>query len=68
MNLPWTTRQLLRADDVEVAQTTGKADNGPEPFNPGDVSGVGGCGCQSGGELTLLLSAVALFVRRRRAQ
>jgi MYXO-CTERM domain-containing protein len=43
-------------------------DNGANPFEPGDVSGVGGCGCQSGGELTLLLSAVALFVRRRRAQ
>ena len=43
-------------------------DNGRNPFEPGDVSGVGGCGCQSGGELTLLLSAVALFVRRRRAQ
>jgi MYXO-CTERM domain-containing protein len=43
-------------------------DHGPNPFVPGDVSGVGGCGCQSGGELTLLLSAVALFVRRRRAR
>ncbi len=34
----------------------------------GNINGVGGCGCQGGGPVSLLLGALAVFTRRRRRE